>query len=153
MVDKAKPTSRGPASQLQPSSRVGIAGWLQTWSGQGSTWCLWFGFEWCFLPAGHVRNITILDGCNSLELAVIPHRLLEKIINKESFDKTKNQHRVIWLNEKAKESPNLSTPGSFDDVLPEPEHWTLDHCVDRPGFEKNGLQNSLLVYLFFLAEC
>ena len=73
----------------------------------------------------------------------------KKIINKESFDKTKNQHRVIWLNEKAKESPNLSTPGSFDDVLPEPEHWTLDHCVDRPGFEKNGLQNSLLVNLFF----
>ena len=53
------------------------------------------------------------------------------------------------MNEKAKESANLSTPGSFDDVLPEPEHWTLDHCVDRPGFEKNGLQNSLLVNLFF----
>ena len=80
-------------------------------------------------PASHIRDIAILNGGDSLELAVIPHRLLQgKGYGVLSYYNKRLMGSLIF-NFSLK--VNLSSSGTLN-LGPEPQHRTLHSCVHKP---------------------
>ena len=88
-------------------------------------------------PASHIRDIAILNGGDSLELAVIPHRLLQGegrcmkwgvwgIWKQFDFKRLMGSFNFNFSLK-----VNLSSSGTLN-LGPEPQHRTLHSCVHKP---------------------